>query len=111
MQNSPSWDAYIEPIQAGKLPLKRAFAPSKDECLVREIILQLKLGEIQTEYFEKKFGADILKKFAPAFNQLEREGMLAVDSNAVRLTRQGLLRVDQLLPEFYAGVYRNSRYT
>ncbi len=111
MQNSPSWDAYIEPIQAGKLPLKRAFAPSKDECLVREIILQLKLGEIQTEYFEKKFEADILKRFAPAFNQLEREGMLAVDSNAVRLTRQGLLRVDQLLPEFYADVYRDSRYT
>ena len=29
----------------------------------------------------------------------------------VRLTRDGLLRVDQLLPVFYAPEYRNARYT
>ena len=37
--------------------------------------------------------------------------MLEVDGNEVRLTRDGLLRVDLLLPTFYAPKYRNSRYT
>jgi hypothetical protein len=37
--------------------------------------------------------------------------MLDFDSEMVRLTRDGLLRVDQLLPEFYAERYQNVRYT
>ena len=37
--------------------------------------------------------------------------MLTLDDDKIRLTHQGLLRVDQLLPEFYAPKYRNARYT
>jgi hypothetical protein len=37
--------------------------------------------------------------------------MLRTDGGEVRLTREGLLRVDQLLPELYAPEHRNARYT
>ena len=37
--------------------------------------------------------------------------MLQFDANSVALTDEGLMRVDQLLPDFYQTQYRNARYT
>ena len=37
--------------------------------------------------------------------------MLTVSNGSVRLTRQGLLRVDSLLPRFYDERYKGGRYT
>jgi oxygen-independent coproporphyrinogen-3 oxidase len=111
MQNADSWDAYIEKLNENKLPLARAFATNANERLIREMILQLKLGEIKTSYFQKKFGKNILEKFSSAFRKLENAGMLRIRTDRVELTPQGFLRVDHLLPEFYENKYRNSRYT
>jgi oxygen-independent coproporphyrinogen-3 oxidase len=110
-QNQNEWDTYLNPIEAGELPLNRAYQPSPEERMTREMILQLKLGVIQPAYFGEKFGANILEHFGPAFQQLQSEGMLEVSEDEIRMTRTGLLRVDQLLPNFYAPKYRNSRYT
>jgi hypothetical protein len=37
--------------------------------------------------------------------------MLTVDDGAVRLSREGLVRVDSLLPELYDEKFRGARYT
>ena len=37
--------------------------------------------------------------------------MLAIDGETIRLTREGLLRVDSLLPELYDPEFRGARYT
>ena len=110
-QNRTSWSEYLGALEAEQLPLGRAFAPSAAERLTREMILQLKLGKIDAGYFRHKFGAEILEIFAPAYGKLQDEGMLEVHPDGVELTRQGLLRIDQLLPEFYDPVYQNARYT
>ena len=65
------------------------------------IVLRLK-GDLDVE---------ILQHFAPTLERLQGRGMLEVESDGVRLTRDGLFRVDSLLPEFYADRYQNSRYT
>ena len=75
------------------------------------MILQLKLGRIETTYFLEKFGVNILEEFASGYNRLQDEGMLKLVQDQIILTRKGLLQVDQLLPEFYDMKYRNSRYT
>jgi hypothetical protein len=54
---------------------------------------------------------DILKAHAGVLAALEAEGMLRVRGTRVTLTRAGLLRVDHLLPRFYAEEYRGARYT
>ena len=110
-QNVSSWNGYLERVEADGLAVERAFPTSERERLTREMILQLKLGVIRTEYFERKFGARILKEFGSAFTDLERRGLLETGDDEIRLTRKGLLQVDQLLPEFYAPEYRNARYT
>ena len=75
------------------------------------MILQLKLGKIETAYFRDKFKADILKEFGSNYKKLQDEGMLTFNKDAVELTPKGLLQADGLLPEFYAPKYRNARYT
>ena len=110
-QNSASWDEYIGSLNADKLPLSRAFSTTLQERLTREMILQLKLGEIDTAYFQEKFDADILDVFSPAYEKLRNKGTLTFDKDSVKLTRKGLLQVDGLLPEFYAPKYRGARYT
>jgi oxygen-independent coproporphyrinogen-3 oxidase len=110
-QNLSNWNKYLERIEADGLAVERAFPTSERERLTREMILQLKLGAIRTGYFEHKFGARILQEFGSSFTDLERRGLLETDEDEIRLTRKGLLQVDQLLPEFYAPEYRNARYT
>ncbi len=111
LQNTASWGDYLEPLSQGRLPLKRAFMLSEREQLVREMILQLKLGRIETGYFREKYGQEITNLFEAALQKLAAEGMLAFNDDEIELTPQGLLRVDGLLPEFYDAKYTNARYT
>lgn len=112
-QNAPSWGDYLAHLDENRLPVSRALIPTDEERLIREMILQLKLGEICPSYFEEKFGADILTQFADAYRNLRDDGMLTFDRGAdeIRLTQRGLLQVDALLPAFYAPEYQNTRYT
>ena len=110
-QNATGWKDYIGSLEAGRLPLSRAFSTTPSERLTREMILQLKLGRIERAYFRDKFNADILEEFGATYKKLQDEGMMTFDKDAVELTRKGLLQVDGLLPEFYAPKYRNARYT
>jgi len=110
-QNEAGWEPYLKRVEAGELPIARAFEPDDSERLTRETILQLKLGRLEPGYFREKFGVDILERFGEPFARLAGRKMLEVRDGAVRLTRAGLLRVDSLLPEFYAERYRGARYT
>jgi oxygen-independent coproporphyrinogen-3 oxidase len=110
-QNVAQWSEYLAALAQGRLPLGRGLAISERERLTREMILQLKLGTLQTAYFREKFGVDVLAEFAPAWRRLEGEEMLRVEGDRVALTRSGLLQVDRLLPSFYDDRYQNARYT
>ncbi len=105
-QNSSSWDAWLEAVSRGAFPVQRAFRTSAKERLIRETILQLKLGHLDPGYFRDKFGVELQDEFDAAFTRLERDRMLTLDREAIRLTPQGLLRVDSLLPEFYEPEHR-----
>lgn len=111
LQNRTDWEEYNRESEAGRLPLKRAFCTTAEERLTRETILQLKLGKLGNEYFLGKFGVDIIQRFKPVLERLRDQGMLRFDERSIGLTSQGLLRVDQLLPAFYADKYQGARYT
>jgi len=111
-QNVSGWNEYMGMLANEQLPLGRAFVTSPREILTREMILQLKLGEIRKDYFEKKFNTDILLEFGAVYRDMESRGLLTIENGtSIRLTKTGLLQVDQLLPEFYDRKYQNSRYT
>ena len=107
-QNLTEIDPYLTAIQAGELPLKRAFRTSPEERMIREFILQMKLGHVELAYFAEKFGVDIAERFAGQLEQLSAEGLLRVGGGALRLTRSGLLCVDNLLHGFFLPQHRTS---
>ena len=111
MQNVDSWGEYVGRLREGLPVIARAYATSERERLTRELLLQLKLGEVATEPFRAKFGVDVLEAFAPALARLAARGMLSVEDGTIRVSRDGLLRVDSLLPELYEPHFLGARYT
>ena len=109
-QNTHDLDAYHEALQRGELPIYRALRMTDDERLIRQFILQLKLGEIETGYFQDRFGVDIRQRFAEPLQKHERKGLLTVDGERVVLSRDGLLQVDRLLHDFFLEKHRGTRY-
>ena len=112
MQNADAWGPYAASIDDGRLPLTRAYRPTADERLIRELVLQLKLGSIRPDYFHDKYGVDVRSRFSAPFASLTRDGFVTEESaDIVRLSRQGLLRVDSLLPRFFLPAHADIRYT
>jgi oxygen-independent coproporphyrinogen-3 oxidase len=109
-QNEHDFEPYVNSLRAGRLPLCRALRPSADERLIRELILQLKLGHTRCDYFLQKFGVDVRERFARPLRALHDWGLGGVRDGEVVLTRQGLLQVDRLLHEFFLPEHRNARY-
>jgi oxygen-independent coproporphyrinogen III oxidase len=107
-QNLTEIEPYLAAINAGELPLKRAFRTSPDERMIREFILQMKLGRVELGYFREKFGVDISQRFATQLEHLAAEGFLTVSDTEVRLSRDGLLCVDTLLHEFFLQQHRTT---
>ncbi len=110
-QNLSEWSTYLEALEAGRLPLARGLEPTPHQLLVRELILQLKTGQIDAYYFLEKFAVDVLTHWEPVWAEYQAEGFLTVDDRHVRLTRQGLLRADGLLSAFFEPEHQGVRYT
>ena len=112
LQNLDTWERYSAAIEEGDLPLGRGYLPSREERMIREFVLQLKRGWVRPSDFKRKYDVDVLDRFAPALGSLASEGWLARRSpEGIALTREGLLRVDVLLPRFFLPEHTGIRYT
>ena len=110
-QNLDNWDAYLELLEKGQLPLGRGMTPTVHQLLIREMILQLKKGYLSVNYFSKKFGVDIIQQWWEVWQRYEKNQLAHIEDKQVRLTRDGLLRVDALLPDFFEPEHQGVRYT
>jgi oxygen-independent coproporphyrinogen III oxidase len=112
VQNFDTWEAYSAAVKAGKVALNRAYRPTGEEQMIRELVLQLKLGSIKPSYFREKYRVDVVDQFREQLDGLAAEGYLAkATDDLVSLTREGLLRVDVLLRRFFHAQYADVRYT
>jgi oxygen-independent coproporphyrinogen-3 oxidase len=111
LQNIDAFGPYCERLEEHALPLGRGFRPTTDERLIREFVLQMKLGRLRAAYFESKYGIDVLERFREPLEQLAGEGVLSIVGNTIQLSREALLRVDTLLPRFFLPQHQGLRYT
>lgn len=109
-QNTASMARYMESVAAGRLPLARAHVLDAHEQMVRQFVLQLKLGAVPRGEFRDRFGVDPLDEFRQGIDELVARGWMLVDHDAVRLSFAGLLRADHLLPVFYLPRHRSAPY-
>jgi oxygen-independent coproporphyrinogen-3 oxidase len=112
LQNMDTWESYCSAIGGGEIPLSRAYRPTHEERMIRELVLQLKLGALRPGYFKDKYDVNIMQRFRDQFLSLAADGYLTeAGEEAVVLSRDGLLRVDALLPRFFLPRHSGIRYT
>ena len=109
-QNQHDFEPYVARLRQGQSPIWRALTPTVEERLIRELILQLKLGHISRAYFRDKFGVEVTERFAEPMARLKDWGFLSINGDRVLLDRDGLLQVDRLLHEFFLPQHKNARY-
>lgn len=116
-QNEPEWGSYIGALDAegegdsSRLPIARALAITPHQALVREMVLQLKKGWLSPAYFQEKFGVDILQEWDDVWRGYSQQGYVVLGDERIELTRNGLLRVDSMLPAFFEPEHQGVRYT
>ncbi len=109
-QNEHNWEPYLARLDAGGLPIYRALTPTSEERMIRELILQFKLGRVDARYFRAKFGVELGARFASELARLQEWGFLAAMGDDLRLNRDGLLQADRLVHEFFLPPHRDARY-
>jgi oxygen-independent coproporphyrinogen III oxidase len=110
-QNLPDFETYTDAVRRGDLPIGRALPTTPEERMIRELILQLKLGRVSQSYFREKFGVEIADRFNQQFSELERRRMLSRQGDWLVLDRDSLLKVDVILHAFFLPQHQNARYT
>ena len=113
-QNHPDWQSYTSELQEGRLPLNRGLELTPRQTLIREMILQLKRGYLDVAAFQCKHGVDIREEWSDVWGTLVDDGFVepfTATEGSLRLTREGLLNVDGLLPPFFEPQFRGVRYT
>lgn len=109
-QNAARFEDYVKILETGQLPLWRALRLTEKQRLIREMVLQLKTGAIEIDYFRRKFGVDVWAEFEPVYESLKGEQMLERRNGSIALTRRGLLEVDRFLSEFFEPELKTVRY-
>jgi oxygen-independent coproporphyrinogen-3 oxidase len=112
VQNKDTWETYSAAVESNELPLARAYRPTGEERMIRELVLQLKRGAVRPAYFREKYHVDIRERFKDQLASLTADRYLAsADDEVLALSRDGLLRVDTLLPRFFLPQHVGIRYT
>jgi oxygen-independent coproporphyrinogen III oxidase len=109
-QNITEIEQYIETTERGEFPVLRAMATTPEERMIRELILQMKLGRVSAEYFQQKFSEDIQVRFNLQWSDLIAQSLGMWNGAFFELTREALLKVDSLLHSFFLPQHQNSRY-
>lgn len=110
-QNEKDFEPYVAAVQEGRFPLRRSYTLTNEEAMIREFILQVKLSNLDTTYFQSKYGINPLERFQAPLEHLRQEGVLYIDPPVIYLTEKGRLEIDGWLPHFYLPQHQDARYT
>jgi oxygen-independent coproporphyrinogen-3 oxidase len=110
-QNQADVGPYMTEVDAGELPVFRAYPTNNEERFIREFVLQLKLGHTRMRYFTEKYGIDPAVHLAAPLAVLVEQGFFSIVGDEIRVSRDGLLQIDRLLHGFFLDHHRDARYT
>jgi oxygen-independent coproporphyrinogen-3 oxidase len=110
MQNQKDMGPYLQDLADGRLPIHRAYRPDDEEIMIRQLVLQFKLGRVRRSYFMDRFGVDIAERFKPQLDDLVARGLASVGEDLISLGRDGLLQVDALVHAFFLPRHVTDRY-
>lgn len=107
-QNERQFDPYVERLEAGELPIHRALVMNEEEKMIREFVLQMKLGRVGDEYFRRKFGVSVFERFREPLERHQAAGHLRLANGCIEASRSGLLQMDRLLHDYFLERHRDA---
>jgi len=109
-QNQHHIEPYLESLAAGDLPIHRAMATTAEHRLIREFVLQMKLGRLERQYFIDKFDVDPWDRFGDELRTLSTAGRIELTDEAILVPRATLLEIDRMLWGFFLPEHQDARY-
>ncbi len=109
-QNQHDIVPYVSAVTGGQSPIYRALPIDEEEAMIREWVLQIKLGRISRKPFIAKFGVDPFVKWADILKDYVDSGLVLIEGDEMIVPRQTLLRIDSLLYAFFKPEHRGVRY-
>jgi len=100
-QNEKEFSRYISIIQADLLPVHRTYELSREEAMIRQLVLQLKLGRVSSDYFATEFGVELETLFKVQIETLKNQEFVKIEDRSIVVESKGLLKVDEWLKIFY----------
>jgi oxygen-independent coproporphyrinogen-3 oxidase len=93
-QNMNDIKGYNEAIERGELPAFRGYNCTTFDLMVRDVVMGIKLVELDHVQFREKHGLDLLNVCGGELAQLAEEGFVTVGPRNISLTGHGVLYGD-----------------
>lgn len=114
-QNTSDINGYTETVERGELPAVRGYTCTSLDLLVREVVMGIKLIELDLARIQERHGYDLLRICEDELARLSAEGFLTVGERTLRLTDLGILYGDYVARRLegalkrWSGTGANSR--
>lgn len=112
-RNTGDPQEYMAHIQRSTFPTAEVSVQASHQNLMERTVIfnlftfyRLSRGE-----FHQRFGRDVLEVFGQQCEDLEVSGEIAVTHNAIALTDQGIMNLDQLLYRFVSDEFKDKEHT
>jgi oxygen-independent coproporphyrinogen-3 oxidase len=98
--NDPNISAYLETIDAGRLPVWRGVHLDTAERMRRTIMFALRSGGVDRADYRRRYGVDAVDEFERELGPLAEHALVTIDDQAVRLTDRGAPFADGIALRF-----------
>ncbi|MBF0352091.1 MAG: radical SAM family heme chaperone HemW [SAR324 cluster bacterium] len=93
-QNTNELETYVSIVEAGEIPIQRGHHLTSLDEMVRDVVLGMKLINLDLKKFSQKYGFKLESLCGSALTQLETDGFISISKDEIQLTAKGILHGD-----------------
>jgi len=93
---------YISQVNQGYIPILAGQQYTLDDAMSRYSVLGVRCFDVPLQPFKETFGVDFLDVFYAEMSRLQEQGLLIIEDEAVKVTRQGKYYIDNISKTFYS---------
>lgn len=105
-QNHGEIPTYLQSVESGASPVQRALALTAFDAMMRDVVMGMKTTRIDLLAYRQRHGVDLSALLAEDIARLQTAGLLEVDTDALRLSDEGVLYGDYCGRQLGAGLRR-----
>lgn len=101
LASSDDRDRYTEAVRSGRLPYYEEQHLTREDAIAEFFFLGLRMTEgVRLDEFRERFGCSVDEHYPGTVEPLAKAGLVTVDAERLRLTRDGMLLSNQVFSRF-----------